>query len=211
MTAAILEGGNRNVQGSLRVEDVESGFRDDPAPLLDTSAEGWSSVGAISPLRKAAIVLVTLDRSLASQLLSYLNRSAVEAVTWEITRLEPVAPAERRAVLEEFCAVALRRLCVDFDELVAMTDADIRKVFREVDVRTWALALVGAAEAVRSKVLGAVSISMAMRLRRDLDRVGPFRLSDSEAAQREITERLRRLRDQGRSSLSESPGKEDEG
>ena len=39
---------------------------------------------AMSPVRKAAIVLVSLDQSLASQLLSHLDRSAVEAVTWEI-------------------------------------------------------------------------------------------------------------------------------
>ena len=44
---------------------------------------------AISPVRKAAIVLVSLDQSLASQLLSHLDRPAVEAVTWEIATARP--------------------------------------------------------------------------------------------------------------------------
>ncbi len=74
---------------------------------------------AISPVRKAAIVLVSLDQSLASQLLSHLDRSAVESVTWEIARLERIEPAERAAVLEEFYGLGLRRLCFVFDEVHA--------------------------------------------------------------------------------------------
>ena len=57
---------------------------------------------AIAPVKKAAIVLVSLDQSLAPQLLSHLDRAAVEAVTWEIARLDRVEPADRTAVLEEF-------------------------------------------------------------------------------------------------------------
>src|SRR5262249_421527 len=53
---------------------------------------------AIPPVRKAAIVLVSLDQSLASQVLTHLDRPAVEAVTWEIARLEQIDPAERAAV-----------------------------------------------------------------------------------------------------------------
>ena len=90
---------------------------------------------AISPVRKAAIVLVSLDQSLASQLLSHLDRSAVEAVTWEIARLDRVDPADRAAVLEEFYGLGLRRLCFVFDDLVKMADGDLRAAFHEEDHR----------------------------------------------------------------------------
>ena len=99
---------------------------------------------AISPVRKAAIVLVSLDQSLASQLLSHLDRSAVEAVTWEIARLDRVDPADRAAVLEEFYGLGLRRLCFVFDDLVKMADGDIRSAFHDEDIESWALALAGA-------------------------------------------------------------------
>jgi flagellar motor switch protein FliG len=164
---------------------------------------------AISPVRKAAIVLVSLDQSLASQLLSHLDRSAVESVTWEIARLERVEPAERAAVLEEFYSLGLRRLCFGFDDLVKMNDSDIRAAFHEEDSETWALALAGAAANVRAKVLEAVSSATAHRLSVQLDRLGPFRLSDSETAQLEITERLRRLYDNGRISLPEPNGQDE--
>ena len=78
--------------------------------------------GEISPLRKAAIVLVSLEQSLASQLLSHLDRSAVEMVTWEIARLDRIDPDERTAVLDEFYGLGLRRLCFVFDDLVKMGD-----------------------------------------------------------------------------------------
>jgi len=166
-------------------------------------------VEAISPIRKAAIVLVSLDQSLASQLLSYLDRSAVESVTWEIARLERIEPAERAAVLEEFYGLGLRRLCFVFDDLVKMNDSDIRAAFHEEDSETWALALVGAAANVRAKVLKAVSSVSADRLSAHLDHFGPFRLSDSESAQHEITERLRRLYDHGKISLPEPNGQDE--
>ena len=110
-------------------------------------------------------MLVSLDQSLASQLLSHLDRSAVEAVTWEIARLERVDPADRAAVLEEFYGLGLRRLCFVFDDLVKMADADIRAAFHDEDLETWALALAGAAAPVRAKVLAALSSATASRLR----------------------------------------------
>jgi flagellar motor switch protein FliG len=181
---------------------------------MSSSATDWGAdrdaiTAAISPVRKAAIVLVSLEQTLASQLLSYLDRSAVEAVTWEIARLEPVEPADRAAVLEEFYGLGLRRLCFVFEDLIKMADADIRSAFHDEDLETWALALAGAAARVRAKVQAALSSAMASRLRQVLDRLGPFRLSDSEAAQLDIAERLRRLYDNGRISLPEPSGRDE--
>jgi flagellar motor switch protein FliG len=164
---------------------------------------------AIAPVRKAAIVLVSLEQSLASQLLSHLDRAAVEAVTWEIARLERVDPEERAAVLEEFYGLGLRRLCFVFDDLVKMNDSDIRAAFHDEDIESWALALAGAAAPARAKVLGALSVSSAQRLQRTLEYLGPFRLSDAEAAQLEVAERLRRLYDLGRISLPEPSGRDE--
>jgi flagellar motor switch protein FliG len=204
-------------------EDVETGrhqrpmraeqaIEEDRGPAGDGSYSnpGWNAEpSAISPVRKAAIVLVSLDQSLASQVLSHLDRSAVEAVTWEIARLDRVDPAERAAVLDEFYGLGLRRLCFVFDDLVRMSDADIRAALHEEDMDTWALAMAGGAAPARAKVISALAEAPAERLRRALEQLGPFRLSDSEAAQHEIAEKLRRLYDRGRISLPESSGSEE--
>jgi flagellar motor switch protein FliG len=181
-------------------------------PATGPSAhETWPAIGPaeIPPLRKAAIVLVTLEQSLASQLLSHLDRSAVEMVTWEIARLDRVDPEERAAVLDEFYGLGLRRLCFVFDDLVKMSDVDIRSAFHAEDRETWALALAGSAATVRAKVLGALTISASDALKRQLEHLGPFRLSDSEAAQLEIADRLRRLYDRGSISLPEPNGRDE--
>jgi flagellar motor switch protein FliG len=190
---------------------VEPEFRRGSGDDLTTTAASRSTdpaTGPISSLRKAAIVLVSLEQSVASQLLSHLDRSAVELVTWEIARLDRIEPEERAAVLNEFYGLGLRRLCFVFDDLVKMNDADLCAAFHDEDLGTWALALAGASAAVRAKVHGALAAPASAALRQRLDRLGPFRLSDSETAQLEIVDRLRSLYDGGRISLPEPSGRE---
>jgi flagellar motor switch protein FliG len=161
------------------------------------------------PLRKAAILVVSLEQPLASQLLAQLDRSAVEAVTLEIARLERVAPDEQQAVLEEFYDLGLRRLRFVFDDLVRMGDDEIREAYDSVDAATWALALAGAARPVLNRVLEAIEPEAADALRRALARLGPFRLDDAEAAQTALADRLRRLHDHGRLDLPDPEGQEE--
>jgi len=160
------------------------------------------------PLRKAAILVVSLEQPLASQLLAQLDRASVEAVTLEIARLERVAPAEQQAVLEEFYGQGLRRLRFVFDDVVRMDDTDIGEAYHAEDAETWALALAGASRPVRAKVMSALAPGLADDLDRRLDRLGPFRLDDSEAAQAEVAERFRRLHDHGQITLPDPNGQE---
>jgi len=188
-------------------------LRDDAAEPIagpsSTAADPRPSAGSIAPLRKAAIVLVSLEQSLSSQLLAHLDRDAVEAVTWEIARIDRVDPDEQAVVLEEFLAMGLRRLCFAFDDLARMDDREIRAGFHAEDVDAWALALAGAAPPLRAKVLGALNGSTAKALQHHLENLGPFRLSDTEVAQAEIAERFRDLHDQGKIDLPDPNGREE--
>jgi flagellar motor switch protein FliG len=186
---------------------------DEPAgAILATGLDppgGAARAAGITPIRKAAIVLVSLEQSLASQLLAHLDRSSVEAVTWEIARLERIDPAEQAAVLDEFLGLGIRRLCFVFEDLLRMHDEDIRRAYHHEDNPVWALALAGAAPPVRAKVLGALDANSASVLRQFLEALGPFRLSDAEAAQAEVAERFRRLHDLGEVSLPEPSGSDE--
>ncbi|APW62118.1 FliG C-terminal domain-containing protein [Paludisphaera borealis] len=175
----------------------------------DDDRDAGASPASISPLRKAAIVLVSLEQSLSSQLLTHLDREAVEAVTWEIARMDRVDPDEQAVVLEEFLGMGLRRLCFVFDDLLRMDDREVRAGFHADDSEAWALALAGAAAPVRAKVLGALNASASQALQRHLENLGPFRLSDTEVAQAEITERFRGLYDQGTLDLPDPSGREE--
>lgn len=185
----------------------------DPGPAPEAPAPRrvapQAASTSASPLRKAAILVVSLEQPLASQLLAHLDRPAVEAVTLEIARLERIAPAEQQAVLEEFYGLGLRRLRFVFDDVVRMDDPGIREAYYDEDAPTWALALAGAARPVRAKVLRALAPARAEALRRAIARVGPFRLDDAEATQADLAERLRRLHDHGRLTLPDPNGQEE--
>ena len=168
-----------------------------------------SPAATTSPLRKAAILVVSLEQPLASQLLAQLDRAAVEAVTFEIARLERIAPAEQLAVLEEFYGLGLRRLRFSFDDLARMADTDLREAFHDEDAPTWALALAGASPPARAKALAALGPASSAALRKALESLGPFRLDDAEGAQAELAERLRRLHDHGRITLPDPDGREE--
>lgn len=163
----------------------------------------------IPPLRKAAVLIVSLEESLARQLLSRLDRSDVDAVSLEMARLERIDPAEQHAVLEEFYALGRRRLRFVFDDLPRLDDTDIQKAYHDEDAPTWALALAGAARPLRDRVLGVLTPTSAGVLRRMLTGLGPVRLDDVDSAQADLAERLRRLHDQGRITLPDPDGQEE--
>lgn len=162
-----------------------------------------------SPLRKAAILVVSLEEPLAAQLLGRLDRAAVESVTLEMARLDRVDQREQHAVLEEFCALGWKRLHFLFDDVARLDDGDIREAFHEEDVSVWVKALAGASRPVQSRVPGALDRLTAEALRDRLARAGPFRLDDVEAAQSELVERMRRLHDHGRITLPDPDGQEE--
>jgi flagellar motor switch protein FliG len=162
----------------------------------------------LSPLRKAAILVVSLEEPLAARLLGQLDRPAVEAVTLEMARLDPVAPGEQHAVLEEFSGLVLRRLRFLFDDVARMDDQDLQRAYHEEDAPAWALALAGAARPVQARVLAALEPPAAAGLRERLEQLGPFRLDEAEAAQADLAERLRRLHDHGRITLPDPDGQE---
>jgi flagellar motor switch protein FliG len=181
-----------------------------PTPSTSQAAERETyRPDAASPLRKAAIVLMSLEQSTASQLLSHLDRAAVEAVTWEIARIARIEPEEQELVLGEFYGLGLRRHYFAFEDLSKMSDEDIRRAYHAGDARTWALSLASASPPLRAKVLDSLQPAAAQSLRQTLHDLGPFRLADAEAAQMEITDRFRDLADQGVIVLPEPSGRDD--
>lgn len=162
----------------------------------------------IPPIRKAAILVVSLEQPLASKLLAELDRAAVEAVTLEIARLDRIDPVEQRRVLDEFFDLGLRRLWFAFDDVVKLSDRDLRTAYHDEDATVWALALAGAARPVRQKVLEALPPESSAALHQTMEALGPFRLDDAESAQAELAEHLRRLHDRGQLTLPEPAGRE---
>ena len=84
-----------------------------------------------------------------------------------------------------------------FENLVDVDDRGIQALLREVSTDTLILALKGADEAVKEKIFKNMSKRAAEMLREDLEAKGPVRVSEVEAAQKEILAVARRMAESG--------------
>lgn len=84
-----------------------------------------------------------------------------------------------------------------FDNLNDVDDRGIQALLREISSDVLTLALKGADEAIKEKILNNMSKRAAEMLREDMETGGPVRLSEVEAAQKEIISTARRLADDG--------------
>jgi flagellar motor switch protein FliG len=91
----------------------------------------------------------------------------------------------------------IRRLMFVFDDLMKLDDKSIQALLKEVENAQWALALKGASEELRTKIMGNLSQRAAAMLLEEIQYLGPVRVSDVEAAQQSIVDSVRRLEDSG--------------
>ncbi|MDC8012864.1 flagellar motor switch protein FliG [Tahibacter soli] len=91
----------------------------------------------------------------------------------------------------------IQELMFVFDNLAELDDPTIQTLLRDVPGDKLGVALRGADPRVKDKVLRNMSERAATILAEDMEARGPVRLSDVEAAQREILATVRRLADAG--------------
>jgi len=84
-----------------------------------------------------------------------------------------------------------------FENLLDLDDRAIQLLLREVQSESLIIALKGASETLREKILTNMSQRAGDMLREDLEAKGPVRLSEVEAEQKEILKTVRRLADEG--------------
>ena len=91
----------------------------------------------------------------------------------------------------------IRRLMFVFDDLLKLDDKSIQALLKEVENAQWALALKGASEELKGKIMSNLSQRAAAMLQEEIQYLGPVRVSDVEAAQQGIVDTVRRLEDAG--------------
>jgi flagellar motor switch protein FliG len=95
-----------------------------------------------------------------------------------------------------------------FDNLADVDDRGIQTLLREVSSESLILALKGADEAIKEKIFGNMSKRAAELLRDDLEAKGPVKISEVEAAQKEILAIARRMAEAGEIVLGGKGGEE---
>ncbi|VAW56951.1 Flagellar motor switch protein FliG, partial [hydrothermal vent metagenome] len=103
---------------------------------------------------------------------------------------------------------SISELMFVFDNLNEVDDRGIQALLREVSTDSLTLALKGADEGLREKILNNMSKRAAEMLREDMEARGPVKLSEVELAQKDIISTARRLAEDGDIVLGGSGGEE---
>jgi len=95
----------------------------------------------------------------------------------------------------------IRRLMFVFEDITKISDKDIQTVLKNVESSQWAMALKGASEALKEKILGNMSSRASEMLSEEMEFLGSVRLSEVEGMQQQIVDVVRRLEDLGELSV----------
>ena len=95
-----------------------------------------------------------------------------------------------------------------FENLADVDDRGMQAILREVQQEALMKAIKGADEVLKEKILSNMSKRAAEMLADDLDAMGPVRISEVEAAQKEILIVARKLSEEGEIILGGAGGEE---
>jgi len=149
--------------------------------ILDRQLSGNATKlksASVGGLKAAANILNEMDSSQESELLASIRDS----------------DAKLAAQVEE--------LMFTFDDLANLDDRSMQVLLRETQLPKWVVALKASDDEMLGKIFKNMSTRAADMLRDDIEVSGPMRISDVNAAQKEILTTARNLAEAGQISLS---------
>jgi flagellar motor switch protein FliG len=149
------------------IQEVEHGLERRMASVMSQQFENAGGVSSV------AEILNVIDRATERSLLENLAQENAELV-------------------EE-----IRRLMFVFEDIGKFGDREIQTLLKNVESSQWAMALKGASEELKEKILKNMSKRAADLLKEEMEYLGPVKLSSVEQTQQQIVDIIRRLEDAG--------------
>ena len=100
----------------------------------------------------------------------------------------------------------IRNLMFVFEDLLQVDASGIRELLARVDRKILTVALKGTSEPLKNHFLQVMSQRGAEMMREDMDAIGPIRMKEVEAAQKQIIAAVRLLESEGAINLKEAGG-----
>jgi flagellar motor switch protein FliG len=145
-----------------------------------SDGEGAQRTASVGGMKTAADMINSLDKRSEEEVLNYLRET----------------DAEMTGRIEE--------LMFSFEVVLGIDDRAVQAILREITNDVLIVALKGADQEIQEKIFKNMSKRAAEMLREDMSLKGPMRVSEVEAAQKEILAVVRRMIDEGAIVL---PGK----
>jgi flagellar motor switch protein FliG len=142
-----------------------------------------------------------LERNIASVFTQEMTAAGgVRAVAEMLNRVDRSTEKAIMEKLEETnpdLADEIKRLMFVFDDVLLIDDKSIQRILREVDQKDLILALKGASEEVKAKILKNMSQRARALILEEMEVMGPTRLKNTEEAQQKIVNTIRQLEEMG--------------
>lgn len=168
------------------LEEVQPAALQELNDIMEKQFAGAAGAQAakMGGLKAAANIMNYLDTNIEGQLMDSIRES------------------------DEEMSQQIRDLMFVFENLIDVDDRGIQTLLREVPGDLLQRALKGSDDQMREKVFKNMSKRAAEMLADDLEAMGPIRVSEVEAAQKEILSTARRLADAGEIMLGAGGGEE---
>jgi flagellar motor switch protein FliG len=149
------------------IQEVERGLEHRMAAVMSQQFENAGGVPSV------AEILNVIDRSTERSLLENLAQEDPDLVD------------------------EIRRLMFVFEDITKLGDRDIQGLLKNVESSQWAMALKGASEELKDKILNNMSKRASDLLVEEMEYLGAVKLSSVEQTQQQIVDVVRRLEDAG--------------
>jgi flagellar motor switch protein FliG len=178
---------NEIVNRMITLGSVSYEFIEEMAKTLESELnfEGVRSEQQVGGISMMAEILNNMSRSSENEILD-----SVEEVNSDL-------------------ASEIRNLMFTFDDILKLTDKDIRELIKEISKEDLIRALKVAENEMKDKIFGNMSTRAAEMLKEDIELMPPIRLSEVEEAQKMIIETAKRLESEGKITITRDNEKDE--
>lgn len=135
--------------------------------------------------------------SMMAEILNNMNRSSENEILDSIEEVNSDLASE------------IRNLMFTFDDILKLTDKDIRELIKEINKEDLIRSLKVAEHELKDKIFKNMSSRAAEMLKEDIELMPPIRLSEVEEAQKKIIETAKRLESEGKITIARDNEKDE--
>jgi len=175
-----------------------------PEPTQVESIRRLAQLRQFSPemAEKVSVVLTRRLQSVGDK--SRKTYAGFKSVADVMNRLEGGTAKHILEAIEQAdakLAIDIRNLMFTFEDLLGISDVNVREWLAAMDKKTLALALKGASEDLKNHIFRAMSSRAVEMLKEDIANLGPVRAKEVAQAQQEAVALIRQLEAEGKVSL----------
>ena len=175
------------------------GYLNDPAHCAEIvmRVAKLDSVSPTALTELAAVLEQHAGRQTANRFAQLGGRRSAAEIMNKMARGTDQAVLEKIRESDESLCESIQEMMFIFDNLMQIDDRGIQTLLREVSTEMLVLALKGADPGLSEKIFNNMSKRAGELLKDDMEAKGPVRLSEVEAAQKEILTIARKLAEDG--------------